>query len=386
MAGVNNYVSTYLSGSNVQLIERLSADAQEPTVTEITIVPTDPPQGPPTGVLNQPALSSNTTSVEVPGTQRLRGGSTPFEVLNDSFEALPLIGVLSPNMSTWNGSLGVGTFVYPPNDAGDAVDELRERYPNCPAACEDGWTNDKWCDSECNLKECGFDEGDCEGWCGGECRPKFPGDGQCDVECYKEECQWDGGDCPEWREKDYKKMDFDKHNSTWDYSECQCDLKMIGDHRCDPECNTYECRLDGLDCLHECDSECPLIWLGDGSCDWECDKPRCFHDKGDCGECAPGCRDWKKGNGICDPECNVAKCAMDDGDCEGVRFVLQVDYSVKPFIYQFCAVEFIGDGHCDETCYNTEGEWDRGDCQDTDVEREAIERGVGPPGTAPAVA
>lgn len=31
----------------------------------------------------------------------------------------------------------------------------------CDPRCRDHWVGDKFCDNACNVKECGFDAGDC---------------------------------------------------------------------------------------------------------------------------------------------------------------------------------------------------------------------------------
>jgi len=283
-------------------------------------------------------------------------------------------GMLSENTSDWEWAQRGQELFYP--DKGPQ-DQTRQQYPNCTLECEDGWVEDGWCDSECNYEECGHDGGDCKGWCAGECRPGWEGDNQCDANCYKEECLWDKGDCKEWQEKGYKKINTDKE-ATWDFSKCDCDKKKLGNKKCNPECNTYECRLDDLDCLHDCDEECPKMWTGDGACDMECDNPNCFHDKGDCTSCSEGCRTWMMGNGLCDTACNNQECHFDEGDCEGVTKVTKIDYKAKPLIYEFCAQEFIGDGHCDHYCYNKESDWDQDDCKESEFANQMSIKGIGP--------
>mmetsp|Transcript_26805 Transcript_26805/g.76921 ORF Transcript_26805/g.76921 Transcript_26805/m.76921 type:complete len:132 (-) Transcript_26805:348-743(-) len=33
----------------------------------------------------------------------------------------------------------------------------------CPLTCGEGWRGDGECDAPCNVEQCGFDDGDCEG-------------------------------------------------------------------------------------------------------------------------------------------------------------------------------------------------------------------------------
>lgn len=311
-------------------------------------------------------------------------------------------GLLDSDPSQWHTARKGEDLVYPRDVASQAAppfpqDALREHFPECPAECLEDWVGDGWCDSECNVAECGYDGPDCEGWCGGECRPDWPGDGQCDVECYKEECGWDGGDCKDWKDRNLpsahdlqKKVEEAAGSEDPDaaveallakdlqLSACDCLKGKLGNGVCNPECNTYECQFDGFDCKQMCDIECPHVWLGDGKCDKECDVPACFNDKGDCDSCSEGCRTWMVGNGVCDPACNNKDCGYDNGDCNGITAVIAVDYDAKPYVYQFCAKEFIGDGNCDENCYNEESEWDGGDCRGTPLAKRLAAEGVGP--------
>ncbi|KFG63336.1 notch (dsl) domain-containing protein [Toxoplasma gondii RUB] len=316
-------------------------------------------------------------------------------------------GVLERDVSQWHSSRKGEDLVYPVHRQGDQPpeaafhpphDHLREHHPTCPADCLEDWVGDGWCDSECNVAECGYDGPDCEGWCGGECRPGWPGDGQCDLECYKEECDWDGGDCKAWSDRSLpsvhtlqqKLADVAANAEDPDSSvsqllkqelglaACECVKGKLGNGVCNPECNTYECQFDGFDCRQMCSLECPHVWLGDGKCDKECDVPECYHDKGDCDTCSGNCRTWMIGNGICDPDCNNKDCGYDNGDCNGITWVTAVDYDAKPYVYQFCAREFIGDGNCDENCYNAESEWDGGDCRGSALAKRLAADGIGP--------
>ncbi|PFH34846.1 notch (dsl) domain-containing protein [Besnoitia besnoiti] len=313
-------------------------------------------------------------------------------------------GVLENDVSQWHTARKGEELVYQSDRHGTPLhaepphDHLREHYPQCPADCLEDWIADGWCDSECNIAECGYDGPDCQGWCGGECRPGWPGDGQCDLECYKEECDWDGGDCPAWSGRnlpsihtlqrkieegvaqgdDAESVISSLLKADLGLADCECARGKLGNGVCNPECNTYECQFDGFDCRQMCSLECPHVWLGDGKCDKECDIPECYHDKGDCETCGENCRTWMIGNGMCDPACNTRECFFDNGDCNGITAVIAVDYDAKPYVYQFCAREFIGDGNCDENCYNEESEWDGGDCRGTPLAKRLAAEGVGP--------
>eukprot|EP00922_Rhytidocystis_sp_ex-Travisia-forbesii_P010048 GHVS01014735.1.p1 GENE.GHVS01014735.1~~GHVS01014735.1.p1 ORF type:complete len:548 (+),score=101.24 GHVS01014735.1:252-1895(+) len=252
------------------------------------------------------------------------------------------------------------------------IDSLRGTYPNCPLECEADWTGDLWCDKECNISQCGYDAGDCKDWCRSECPPLWMGDGHCDLDCYTEECKWDNGDCKHLQDKGYKALTLSTSSrGSFDYSNCTCDRKLLGNGSCDAECNTYECNKDMLDCTEKCNKSCVTLWQGDGICDQQCDTPECFHDKGDCKGCdaLDKCRGWMPANTVCDMQCNAAECDHDGGDCIGMLDILGVDYNSQPYIFEFCANEFLGDGHCDIQCFSEKGQWDGGDCAGADIEK-----------------
>lgn len=53
-----------------------------------------------------------------------------------------------------------------------------------------------WCDLACNIAECEWDHGDCEGQtCAPQCVMLWIGDGTCDQGCNVPECDYDRGDC-----------------------------------------------------------------------------------------------------------------------------------------------------------------------------------------------
>jgi len=81
--------------------------------------------------------------------------------------------------------------------------------PPCAQGCVDEWIGDQTCDLACNVSECRFDGGDCEGvdpmslgsrfaprrGCSQTCISSFGGDGVCDAVCNKRACAFDVGDC-----------------------------------------------------------------------------------------------------------------------------------------------------------------------------------------------
>lgn len=323
---------------------------------------------------------------------RLNDDTNIVGLIHDEEKSIPESGVMKFN-STLNRST-------PPPPTFPPVDEVRRRWPRCPMTCEQGWMNDNYCDEECNIPECNYDDGDCDGWCSPGCRAGWQNDTDCDITCYKKECNWDSGSCSHLDElrmlieekevvhnnttsanssSDSHFLSSSQKNSTsslirstatatpiskpFNYTLCKCSTEKIGNGKCDEECNTYECNLDGRDCKHDCTLKCPYIFLGDGECDRDCDVKECNMDKGDCFDCAEGCRAWKLDNGFCDNECDNPECNYDYGDCENVARVEILDYDAKPdVVYLACFKDFIGDTCCNPECYNEESDWDGGDC------------------------
>ncbi|KAL7068800.1 notch domain-containing protein [Cryptosporidium serpentis] len=250
------------------------------------------------------------------------------------------------------------------------LDKIRLEFPKCPIECEEGWLRDGWCDTECHIKECGFDGGDCKGWCAPECRPTWQGDGQCDLDCFNEKCEWDKGDCKHLGSHG-KSFNTTLEHKDFNYSMCKCNKTLLNNKHCDPECNTLECNMDGHDCLHRCNSRCINAWLGDGQCDPTCDTSECYFDKRDCKVCSNNCKAWMVGNGVCDVDCNKPECNYDGGDCSNVCSVTEVDYINQPMIYKFCLKSWIGDGYCDEYCNNFECNFDGEDCNSHSLKHES---------------
>ncbi|KAL8439877.1 hypothetical protein Efla_000849 [Eimeria flavescens] len=298
-------------------------------------------------------------------------------------------------------------------EAAQAADSEREEEKQkksaelknkCTRACRSDWRGDGWCDTACNTEGCNFDDGDCAGWCAGDCKPTWVGDGNCDAACYNAACDWDKGDCKKWKEEGVKEVNrralqqqqkqLQQHRLQ--LPDCKCERRLLVNGSCTPECNVPECLFDGGECLDMCNAKCAKSWLGDGDCDRDCDTAECGHDKGDCDSntnvnlqavraaansseiCQSSCRLWMIGNSVCDTQCNNAACGFDSGDCDNVSVVLEVDYSAKPEVYQFCAKEWIGDGSCDPNCFNKESRWDGGDCEGTAFEKEQAGKGIGP--------
>ncbi|OEH76664.1 notch domain-containing protein [Cyclospora cayetanensis] len=282
----------------------------------------------------------------------------------------------------------------------------KDRLPTvCSQVCKNEWRGDGWCDSACNSEACGFDDGDCNGWCSGDCKPSWNGDGFCDAACYVAACDWDGGDCEGWRSQGVPAVELQVlqqkqrqiRQNRLQLPKCKCERRLLVNGTCNSECNNPDCLFDGGECLEMCNAKCSKSWLGDGDCDRDCDTLECGYDKGDCtsstnvrlnafreangseGEvCNSTCRLWMVGNSVCDSQCNNTACRFDGGDCDNVTAVIELDYSAKPEVYQFCVKEWIGDGHCDPNCYNKPSNWDGGDCEGTPLEKEKEQKGIGP--------
>ncbi|KAL8270516.1 hypothetical protein Esti_005553 [Eimeria stiedai] len=334
-------------------------------------------------------------------------GSTDVGLLNEdaSEEQERALGVIEGDSS--DGDHGINTSEAKQRSENESNEEQqKETSPmnKCTRACKDDWRGDGWCDTVCNNDGCNFDDGDCTGWCAGDCKPTWLGDGNCDSACYNEACEWDKGDCKKWEDEGVKEFNRralqQKQKQLKQHKlqlpNCKCERRLLVNGSCTPECNTPECLFDGGECLDMCNAKCAKSWLGDGDCDRDCDTDECGHDKGDCDSstninlqavraaanttdvCASSCRLWMIGNSVCDKQCNNKACGFDGGDCDNVSVVLEVDYSAKPEVYQFCAKEWIGDGSCDPNCFNKESKWDGGDCEGTDFEKEQAEKGIGP--------
>ncbi|KAH3745473.1 hypothetical protein Pelo_13126 [Pelomyxa schiedti] len=129
----------------------------------------------------------------------------------------------------------------------------------CDFRCLEAMVGNGVCDYFCMISSlCNWDNSDCV--CDiSECPTSWPGDGFCDHNCDVPECQYDDNDC------------------------CYaCPTDWIGDGLCDESCFVPECSYDSFDC--QCDSSsCPIHWLDDGMCDSACNNVGCMWDMGDCG-------------------------------------------------------------------------------------------------------
>ncbi|CDW55108.1 Notch and Ank 2 and EGF and NOD domain containing protein [Trichuris trichiura] len=104
---------------------------------------------------------------------------------------------------------------------------------------------------------------------------------------------------------------------------------------CNPECNSYLCGFDGIDCA------------GDLQPFRQCYKRE---------YCANVFR-----NELCDPQCNTEDCLFDGFDC------LKIENEYIHNSEKYCEV-YAGDGSCNEECNMTTYNFDSGDCL-TDEQR-----------------
>ncbi len=181
-------------------------------------------------------------------------------------------------LNYWTNELSQGmsrstvldNFVYS-TEFNDFMNQLFGIDEECAPGCPDSWIGDDWCDSACSVAACGYDDGDCVGWCAPECFPgdqefePWVGDGYCDPECHVAGCSYDNGDC---------------EGVVW----CApgCPDFWIGDDWCDSACNFAACGYDAVDCVGWCAPDCPDSWIGDGECDYDCNVAGCNYDDGDC--------------------------------------------------------------------------------------------------------
>ena len=184
-------------------------------------------------------------------------------------------------------------------DFGDC-DKFNERYPDCEVAnpnkvgdgkCDPNPFTGKFMDQL--TGECGIDGGDCDSRfpvtgekvdviaslypnCNAGIFEALIGNGRCNVLGLNiKECGWDGGDCVQYNE---------------DYPDCDADWpRNIGNGRCSGKVGGYdtlECKYDGGDCtaFREMYPGCLAPrpdWVGDGICnDGLYAKPECKYDGG----------------------------------------------------------------------------------------------------------
>mmetsp|Transcript_29562 Transcript_29562/g.52931 ORF Transcript_29562/g.52931 Transcript_29562/m.52931 type:complete len:224 (-) Transcript_29562:201-872(-) len=83
-------------------------------------------------------------------------------------------------------------------------------------------------------------------------------------------------------------------------------------------------------------------------------------------ECAPGCALNWLGDGVCEEPCFVLSCSFDDGDCDhAVVPAASVDES-HDHCAPGCRSAWLGDGECDPACNNADCRFDIGDCDTED--------------------
>ncbi|KFD52708.1 hypothetical protein M513_06364 [Trichuris suis] len=114
----------------------------------------------------------------------------------------------------------------------------------------------------------------------------------------------------------------------------ECHIKA-NNGLCNPECNSYLCNFDGIDCAGNLEP---------------------FHQCSNKEYCANVFR-----NELCDPQCNTEDCLFDGFDC----FKIENDYVRNS--EQYCEW-YAGDGSCNEECNMTAYNFDGGDCL-TDKQR-----------------
>ncbi len=219
-------------------------------------------------------------------------------------------------------------------DAGDCVsrnEEIQERFPDCDVE-EIGWIGNGNCDDFANIKECGFDSGDCFSINYPDCDADDPtriSDGICDSSPLFNnfECAWDGGDCDERNAEFHLK-----------YPSCDwiVDVGHIDDGQCHMELNYEACGFDENDCteFNEKFPDCYAVFpdlVGDGKCHdaEEFNNKECKWDGGDCVDVEeihrkyPNCT-WSQiaevGDGYCDLDANIEECGFDDGDCFDINY------------------------------------------------------------------
>jgi hypothetical protein len=119
---------------------------------------------------------------------------------------------------------------------------------------------------------------------------------------------------------------------------------MLGDGKCDPECNVDECHFDLADCAQSAwiDGHCTQALLENSQCDSECNSEAASYDNFRCvsstQSCAEGCSYELLQNGVCDEACSSLECQYDFYDCS-------VDIGS-------CTYDRLTNGLRDEMCFN----------------------------------
>jgi UDP-N-acetylglucosamine-lysosomal-enzyme len=110
--------------------------------------------------------------------------------------------------------------------------------PNCNDGCPANWIRDKYCDKACNVSDCDYDGGDCIGvkqgsrysyqswhhqqsrfrldFCSSGCADTWVGDRYCDTACNVLECGFDAGDCGISKFDMLYRVDVRKNNQNFD--------------------------------------------------------------------------------------------------------------------------------------------------------------------------
>ena len=213
-------------------------------------------------------------------------------------------------------------------------------YPECRISPEEiKKVGDSKCDGGfLNTNKCGLDGGDCT-----EFNIVFPncklpnvhhvGDGTCQSEFNIPECSFDDGDCCPFEYSDERFGDGKCHGGFIGSGYCNYDLNDCNDFRR----QFSECDLEQIALDMDADNVKTIPILGNGICESKYYlNEECGHEFGDCQSCVVN--DYSRiGDGVCDgASYNTPDCLFDGGDC-------------KVEGYDNCHVdvpEYVGDGIC----------------------------------------
>ena len=117
--------------------------------------------------------------------------------LTVAHEGLPVEGDHSPDY--YHGKFGGGHDYYRWKHYYDKDEDEDERPKDCAPGCKKYQLGNAWCDKQCNVKECKFDNGDCQGitnkyYCAEGCSWSMLHNGIPDQACNNTACFYDGGD------------------------------------------------------------------------------------------------------------------------------------------------------------------------------------------------
>ena len=209
-------------------------------------------------------------------------------------------------------------------------DSNSDCYTLCLYHCDPSLLNNGVCDSQCNTRECAWDQGDC-GYCAPGCTLDLLTNGICDPVCENALCMLDNYAC----------------------GLCApgCFAENLNSAVCIPECWVTSCEMvENNPCFTSSAPVCSRSLLVNGYCDEECNSPLYAYDMGAC-LCEEGCNLGLTYNEAClglDDPCASSNCGFKSGKC-GDCAVL-------------CYEEMLGDGLCDEECNNYECQYDLMDC------------------------